>query len=104
VVIRIRIDDCEEDHYFVDGFGDEEEEEEDVKCCDIIGVSNVHYDSVPGVSRHLKFDIQCDGNWPEFGGLCLDGSVFVGADPTIIHWTDVQCCQDPDHREIMNCI
>jgi hypothetical protein len=81
---------------------EEGEEEEIVECCDIMKVSNVHYESIPGVSRYLHFDLECYGNWPVSSGECLPGETFIG-EPQRIPWTEVTCCAESDDLDVLHC-
>ena len=81
---------------------EEEEEEEITKCCDIIEVSGVHYENVPGVSRYLNFDVECNGNWPVSPGECIPGETFIG-EPMYILWAEVTCCAESDDLDVLHC-
>ena len=84
------------------GINENEEEEEIVKCCDIFKVSDVHYESVPGVSRYLHFDVECIGNWPVSHGECITGETFIG-EPQVIPWAEVTCCAESDDLDLLQC-
>ena len=78
------------------------EKEEIVGCCDIMKVSNVHYESVPGVSRYLHFDLKCNDNWPVIPGECFPGETFIG-EPQNILWAEVTCCPDSSNKNLLHC-
>ena len=79
-----------------------EEEEEIAECCDIIKVSDVHYEGVSGVSRYLHFDVECGGNWPVSPGECIPGETFIG-EPMYIPWAEVTCCVESDDLDVLHC-
>jgi len=87
----------------LDGINKNEEEEEEIaECCDIMKVSNVHYEGVSGVSRYLHFNVECYGNWPVSPGECIPGETFIG-EPMLIPWAEVTCCAESDDLDVLHC-
>lgn len=84
------------------GIKKNEEEEEIAECCDIIEVSGVHYENVPGVSRYLHFDVECVDNWPVSPGECIPGETFIGV-PMYTLWAEVTCCAESDDLDVLHC-
>ena len=79
-----------------------QEKEEPIECCEIVDVTGVRYESVPGVKRILQLDPICDADWPLNPGECIPGATFIGEDHDIF-WADVTCCAESDDLSILHC-
>lgn len=76
--------------------------EEPVECCEIVEVTGVRYDSIPGVKRILQLSPICDADWPVSPGECIPGETFIGEDHDIF-WADVTCCAESDDLAVLDC-